>query len=591
MEPGLLSAFAVGLATVLLQTAAGRPATTNAHSADTTRLVVGRSYARLIAGGEVQVYVLRLHADRWVYIEADQRSVDVHVTVYAPNGQRVRSFDGPAKGIEPVQFVASVGGDYHVAVRSAANASGEYRVTVRHVERPASTPADRMRQLMMSHSRAGVAGGVVTVVRGGRAVFSRGYGLANLENGARNLPSTPYHLASISKQFTAFAIALLESRGMLSFDDDVRRFVPELFAYPTPVTLYHLLHHTSGLRDDLALWEMAGGRGDDAVRQHDLWQLILRQRELNFAPGSEYDYSNSGYLLLAEVVSRVSGQSFRDFMRANVFLPLGMTHTHINDDHERVIAGRAHSYEYSTEGMKEDVLSSGSTGATGVISTAEDLVKWLSNWGSARVGGREVREAMWQRGVLDGGDSIRYALGVNVRTFHGLLRIDHGGYQAGFRTMLVYYPALDAGVIVLGNTPGFPETTLADQVSQIFFGDAFEPDPLTSRTGTALGTPSPVVEAAAPWRPDSLILRQYTGRFHSVELETEYEIILRDGALFARHRRHGDIPLTPRTRDTLTSPNWMFGRVEFERDGTGRIVRFRVTASNERVRRLLFERM
>lgn len=583
--------YAVGLMTALLQGTAVQSATENARTTDTTCVAVGKSHRRSITAGQVQIYVLKLDADRWVYAEADQQTVDIHVTVYAPDGRRIREFDGPATGIEPVQFTTTVSGDYRLSVRSAGNARGEYQLTVRNVERPASTPDGRMRQLMMSHDQTGVAGGVITVVQHGRTLFSRGYGLANLESGAKNLPSTPYHLASISKQFTAFAIALLASRGKLSLDDDIHRYIPELPAYATPITLYHLLHHTSGLRDDLALWEMAGGRGDDAIRQQDLWQLIVRQRELNFMPGAEYDYTNSGYLLLAEVVSRVTGQSFRDWMHANVFLPLGMTHTMINDDHERVIAGRARSYEYSMEGMKEDVLSSGSTGATGVISTADDLAKWLTNWGTARVGGRAVLAAMQERGVISTGDSIRYALGVNVRTFHGLRRIDHGGYQAGFRTMIAFYPALDAGIIVLGNTPGFPETALTDEVSQIFFGGEFKPDPPANPVSAVSSVVLPARPSAEPWRPDSAELTQYTGRYYSTELETEYAIVLKGGKLFARHRRHGDIPLLPRARDVLTSTNWMFGRVEFERDDAGHLTQFRVTASNERVRRLLFRRM
>jgi CubicO group peptidase (beta-lactamase class C family) len=316
-------------------------------------------------------------------------------------------------------------------------------------------------------------------------------------------------------------------------------------------------------------------------------RLITRQHGLNFALGSEYDYTNSGYLLLAEVVARATGQSFADWMRHHVFDPLGMTHTFVNDDYGRVIPGRARSYAFSAEGMRELTLTTASTGATGVVSTAEDLVKWLDNWRTARVGGPAVRAMMLRRGVLANGDSIRYALGVNIRTFHGLQRVDHGGYQAGFRTMLVYYPELEAGIVLLGNTPGFRETTLADRVSEIFFESEFRPVPLP----TAIASSPAVDRPPTAWQPDSVALSRYAGTYYSPELEAAYTLLVSEGRLWARHRRHGDIPFVAEALDHFTSPRWMFGRVGFQRDRDGAVIRMVVTPSNERVRGLVFDRV
>lgn len=194
---------------------------------------------------------------------------------------------------------------------------------------------------LMTAYGADSPGGVVAVVRSGEIVFAEGYGLANVEHDIPNTPSTPYHLASGSKQFTAIAVAMLSEQGRISLDDDVRTYLPELPDYGSTITLRHLATHTSGLRDHWALWAMSGGRMDDVFRKDDLLRLIVQQQELNFEPGTQHLYSNSGYLLLAEVVARVTDQPFADWMDEHVFTPLGMEDTVVLDDPEQIVPGRA----------------------------------------------------------------------------------------------------------------------------------------------------------------------------------------------------------------------------------------------------------
>ena len=327
---------------------------------------------------------------------------------------------------------------------------------------------------------AGIAedgpGGVVAVYRGGEVVFAEGYGLADVEHGVPNTPSTPYHVASVSKQFTAFAVALLADQGRLSLDDDVRRHLPELPDFGHPVTLRHLATHTSGLRDHWTLWAMGGGRMDDVIRQGDLLRLVERQRELNFAPGTEHLYSNTGYLLLAEVVARVTGEPFGAWMGAAVFGPLGMADTQVLDDHERIVPGRAASYYRADGELKRAVLSFANAGATGLVTTAEDLAHWLRNLATHEVGGPAVASAMLERGVLASGDTLDYALGVVVDEHRGLRRVRHGGSDAGFRTFLAYYPEIDAGVVALGNVASF-DAGVATAVAETVFGEHMDPAP------------------------------------------------------------------------------------------------------------------
>ena len=200
-------------------------------------------------------------------------------------------------------------------------------------------------------------------------------------------------MASVSKQFTAFAVVLLSLEGKLGLDDDVRKYLPEVPDFGHAITLRHLLNHTSGIRDQWALWAMSGGRMDDVIRQQDLMRLVTRQRELNFEPGAEHLYSNTGYMLLSEVVTRASGRPFGEWMKANVFEPLGMSSTQIYDDHERLVPGRAYSYQYARSGLSKAVLSYANSGATSLFTTASDLARWLRNFRTGQVGGKRAHRA------------------------------------------------------------------------------------------------------------------------------------------------------------------------------------------------------
>jgi CubicO group peptidase (beta-lactamase class C family) len=431
---------------------------------------------------------------------------------------------------------------------------------------------------------------VIAVVRGGRPVFAKAYGMANLEHGVPNAAGSVFHVASVSKQFTAFAVARLAEEGRLSLDDDVRRHLPDLPDFGASITLRHLLHHTSGLRDQWSLWAMAGGRLDDVITQENLFDLVRRQRALDFRPGAEHRYSNTNCMLLAEVVARVTGEPFGAHLRRTVFAPLGMTATQVYDDHERLLPGRAESYQLGPGGYRRSVLSFANQGASSLQTTAGDLVRWLANFGTGRVGGPGVLRRMQERGVLAGGDTIGYALGIVVDEQRGLRRLQHGGSDAGYRAMVAYYPELDAGVVVLSNSADFDAGGAASEVAEAFFGDRMRPaaepaTPSSAPVATAAAAERPV----APWRPAPAELAQFAGRYYSPELEAVYTIAAEGDSLVARHRRHGRIPLAAAdARDAFRGGAWYFERVRFERGTDGRVTA--LLASAGRVRDLRFER-
>ncbi|GAA0853551.1 serine hydrolase domain-containing protein [Aliiglaciecola litoralis] len=418
--------------------------------------------------GDNHLYSFTLPKDQFIRGEAMQIGVDLIVTIIDPTGKEIDSFDGPATGSEVFHFESDVAGKYLLKISPFKQSEGKYSLQITYSEPIATTPEGKIDQLMGIYGD-GTPGGVVAIVRKGKIAYSKGYGMANVEYDIANTIATPYHMASVSKQFTAFAIAMLAEQGKLSIDDDVHQYLPQLPDFGQKITLRHLLNHTSGLRDHWNLWAMSGGQMDDVIRQQDLLALIYRQQELNFTPGDEFLYSNTGYLLLSEVVSKVSGEPFAKWMQSNVFKPLGMNSTQIYDNHERIVKGRAYSYQNTEEGLSKSVLSYANSGATSLFTTAEDLALWLHNFHTAKVGGPEVIKAMQVQGVLNNGETIKYALGLSIGKHNGLRKISHGGADAGFRTMLAYYPEIESGVIVLGNIASFQPGFISDTAAELFF--------------------------------------------------------------------------------------------------------------------------
>jgi CubicO group peptidase (beta-lactamase class C family) len=434
----------------------------------------------------------------------------------------------------------------------------------------------------------GTPGVSVAVIRDGEIVLERGYGSAKLEHGVRITPATIFHVASVTKQFTTFAITLLAGRGALSLDDDVRTHIPELPDFGQGLTLRQLIHHTSGIRDQWELLAMAGWRLDDVITKDHVLALATRQRELNFEPGTEYLYSNMGYTLLAEVVERVGGLPFPEWMRENVFEPLGMTSTHMHDDHERVVPGRAYSYRGGIEeGWQNAVLSYANAGATSLFTTAGDLARWLRNFETAELGGADAVAQMRERGVLAGGDTIPYAFAIVRGEHRGRTTWSHGGADAGFRSMVLHFPAERLGVVVLSNAAAFNPGAAAAAVADIFLGESGAPSP-PAPPASAPARSASGERPAAP-RLDAARLAGYAGDYFSPELEAVYRVTVVGDSLVARHIRHGDIRLEPAEADVFTGDRWFFRRVAFTRDGGDRVDGFRV--SGGRVRDLRFVRL
>lgn len=356
----------------------------------------------------------------------------------------------------------------------------------------------RVDSLFAPHNRTDSPGLAVAVVRDGRMVFAKGYGMADLEHRVAITPSTVFDVASVSKQFAGLAIAMLVDQGKIRLEDDVRRYIPELADMGRPITINHLVHHTSGLRDWPGTLGIAGWRFDDVISFDQILAMAYHQRTLNFVPGAEYTYSNTGYNLLAEVVQRVTGQRFRAWTDANFFEPLGMRRTVFRDDHTVVIPDRALGYTRGPDGRWHAVTNNlTALGSSSMMSTVEDLAKWVVNFDSMRVGGAQAMAMTRTRGVLNDGATIPYAFGLSHGEYRGEATIGHSGSWAGFATYVVHFPRQRFGVVVLANTPAVNASRAAFQLADVFLGSALGAVPATPATTPALQLPAATLDAYA----------------------------------------------------------------------------------------------
>ena len=319
-------------------------------------------------------------------------------------------------------------------------------------------------------NRSDTPGCAVGVAIDGKPVLIRAYGMANLEYGQRLRPDTVFESGSVAKQFTAAAVALLVQDGKLAFDDPVRKYVPELPDFGTPILIRHFLNHTSGLRSQWPLMSMSGRPTGRAVHTVDeILELVGRMKELNFKPGEEFLYNNTGYTLLGVVVARVSGKTLDEFCQERLFKPLGMTRTQWRDDFTEIVADRATAYgrkesgTFFTNMSFTDVIGNG-----GLLTTVGDLLIWNENLDNPRVGGRALVERLETRGRLNDGFENEYALGLVVTTYKGVREVSHGGSTAGYQTFLARYPEERLSIAVLSNVTASGPARLAHEVVDIY---------------------------------------------------------------------------------------------------------------------------
>ena len=377
-------------------------------------------------------------------------------------------------------------------------------------------------------------GCALSVIKDGQIIYKRGYGVADLDHDVPIQPNTVFHVASVSKQFTAMAILLLVQAGKLSPDDDVRKYIPEVPDFGARITIRNLIYHTSGLRDQWDLLNLAGWRYSlDLITDDDVLGLIARQKELNFQPGEKQLYSNTGYTLLGLIVKRVSGQSLREFTTERIFRPLGMSSTHFRDDHAEIVKHMAYGYVEGPagKGYRLSVTNFDTVGPTSLLTTVEDLALWDENFYHPRVGGAAVVGQQLERGRLNNGKELNYAFGLVPDTYRGLPTVHHGGTDAGYRAELLRFPEQHFSVACLCNDRAIFPVELARKVADIYlagqFHDSAEANPASSASAVAVPLPT---------------LTEYAGLYWDQEDLQVHRAVLRNGKLFV-----AGLELTPLT--------------------------------------------
>ena len=334
----------------------------------------------------------------------------------------------------------------------------------------ADEKTDKVDKLFSKWDSTVSPGAALAIIKDGEIIYKRGYGMANLEHNIPLTSTSVFRIGSTSKQFTASCIAILALQGKISLDDNIRKYMPELPKYEKPITIRHLVHHTSGIRDYLTLSDIAALPDDHFYTPEETVELLSRQKGSNFPPGEEHLYSNSGYFLLGVIVKRASGKSLNDFAQIHIFKPLGMKNTHFHDDHTMVVKNRADGYSSTKKGYHIDMTTLDHVGDGGVFTTVEDLFLWDQAFYSYTLG-KELMELIQTPGVLNNGEKLDYAFGLGVNEYKGLKRVSHGGGFVGFRAQMARFPEQKFTVVCLANLGTINPSRLCLKVADIYLAD------------------------------------------------------------------------------------------------------------------------
>jgi len=442
---------------------------------------------------------------------------------------------------------------------------------------PHNELTDRVDELFKRYDGDDRPGLALGIIKDGRIIYARGYGMANLEYDIPNTPRTVFRTGSLAKQFTAMCIAILADQGKLSIDDNIRKFIPEMPEYETPVMIRHLIHHTSGVRDYLTLQSLAQKDDADYYSNQDVLDIITWQKELNFTPGSQYLYSNSGYFLLAEIVARASGLTTVEFADKYIFEPLGMKNTHFHDNRNLIVKNRASGYSPARDGFRINMTQLEMIGDGGVFTTIEDMFKWDQNFYNNILGSPKLMETVLTPGVFNDGSKHTYGFGLRISSYRGLKIVGHGGSFVGFRAANLQFQDHKFSVVIFANTSAINPSNLCERVADIYLEDAFIA-PLETRQRRVNNR-----QRTEEINLTVSDLRKFTGEYYSDELRVTYKIELVENRLKFTHRNAPSVYLRAVAEDEFTA-----NRIRIKFNG-GRNSGFEINAG--RVQHIKFERI
>ncbi|PKD44123.1 serine hydrolase [Rhodohalobacter barkolensis] len=436
-------------------------------------ITVGESIENSLSADAVHTYTLELKEEQFVHGFVIQESVDAVVTIYSPTGEKAAEFDASAVGRDSFQFNTKNAGTYRIEIKPFKEDEGEYSIRVEVVEPIATEPAARLNQMMVEYTGDDVPGAAVLVMKDGEIIFQESYGMANLTYDVSMTENTLHNIGSTSKHFLALGLLLLQEEGKLSLDDDVREYIPELPEFEHTVTLRNLITHTSGYREFINLMVMTGRNISSNLDIDKIIDIVQRQPELQNVPGSEFNYNNTGYALMTEVIKRVTDTPFDEWMKKNLFDPLGMHNTVVRTRSDQIVTNRSTGYSYGNNGYEEVTDLGGAAGAGGIHITLDDFAKWIQNLNHPVVGTPEMIEEMTTPYELKNGKSTGYGLGLFIQDYKGLKQIHHGGGDMAHRSMFMLFPEIDAAIVTQSNLASF-NGAIPNRIADLFFGEYME---------------------------------------------------------------------------------------------------------------------
>ncbi|ULQ52962.1 serine hydrolase domain-containing protein [Flavihumibacter fluvii] len=420
-------------------------------------------------------------------------------------------------------------------------------------------------------------GAQLSISRNGQVIYSKAAGYANLETATPLTTNSIIEAGSVSKQFTAAAILLLQQQGKLLVQDDIRKYIPELPDYGVTITLDQMMHHTSGLRDWGNITALTGWpRGSKAFTNADVLKIICRQKHLNHIPGAEYIYSNSNYNLFAIIVERLSGQSLADFTRKYIFEPAGMSCTQWRNDYTRIVKNRATAYEKKGAGYVIDMPNEDAYGNGGLLTTTEDLLRWTRFYTSNQLGNPSILPNQLRTAPFNNGQSNKYAAGLNVDTVMGWPNISHSGATAGYRAFLEFYPDMNLAIAWLSNAGSiYPGPSIISQVRTVM---------VKNKDAVQIPSAKQDLPKTSVPLPGSAALLEYAGTYYSEEADATLSFVNKEGQLFFVNSRDEENLLTPTGADGFSFFSSLFKFDRKKKKITGFLY------SDGRVRNLAFRK-
>lgn len=509
-------------------------------------------------------YTIDIEEEFYLYGYADQITVDVVVTVLDPDGEEVREFDSPARGPEPFQFSPEMSGRYTIEVSSFEGAEGDYVMVLVAAEPRETNPRKLVDQMMTPFSADDVPGAVISILKDGKVVLAKGYGMANLTYDIPMTDKTGMSIASVSKQFTGMAVMLMVNEGKMDLDADIRTYLPDLKGPEGTITLRQMLNHTSGMREVLNFLPMAGATFADAMRNEEPQHIFNRQAVLQNEPGAEYNYNNTTFMLLARAVEEVSGEDWKTFMETRVFGPLGMNDTTVKTEIGQVIPGASQGYAPSEHGGYRAVIDFAEAyGASSVNTTARDITKWMLNYRDMTVGGEAAIDAMTTRGILTSGDTTGYALGLGVTEWRGQRLWTHTGGETAHRTWFGYFPDIESGMFISSANPAYSNGMWTD-IAEAWFEEYLEAEEEAEEE---------VAPDSVATTPTTEQMEAIVGLYQFIGAPLQIEYTLEEGTMYAQATGQPRFEVRPTSDSTFQFVGVPMASVTFHYEDDGSVKR------------------